>query len=138
MTKTRLLLADDHSTLRKFLAYMLGQTEGIEVIGEAQDGYEAIEKTRLLRPHAVIMDINMPKMDGIEATQNIRSKFPEVQVIGLSMLDDPITTRRMMDAGALSCFSKDSSWGAIISEIHNVISLSSSANSMPCFGSDQL
>ena len=126
MRTIRFLLADDNRMVRQFLAYLLDGLEDIKVVGEAQDGYEAIEKTRRLLPDAVVMDISMPRMNGIEATQNIHSEFPDIRVIGLSISDDPETTKEMLDAGAVTCFSKSLSWHSTISRIRQALALNSS------------
>ncbi len=81
----RVLLVDDHALVRRALWLMLAQELDIEIVGEAANGREAVDLTRLLQPDVVLMDIIMPEMNGIDATRVIHTAFPHVCVIGLSM-----------------------------------------------------
>jgi DNA-binding NarL/FixJ family response regulator len=78
----------------------------LQVVGEAQDGEEAVEKARQLRPDAILMDISLPKMDGVTATRIICKEHPHIRVIGLSMHVDPGIAQSMKDAGAVAYLSK--------------------------------
>jgi len=84
MGSTRVLLVDDDALVRLALTRTLADGADLEVVGEAGNGDEAVLSVERLRPHIVIMDLRMPRMDGIAATREIRAKFPEVQTIGLS------------------------------------------------------
>lgn len=86
--KIRVLLADDHQVLRQGLLRIVADHPGIQVVGEAENGREAVEMTRRLRPDVVVMDLNMPEMDGLKATGRIKAELPEVRVIGLSMYEE--------------------------------------------------
>jgi DNA-binding NarL/FixJ family response regulator len=87
--KIRVLIADDHDVVREGLRMYLKLDQELEVIGEAADGQEAVALARELRPDVVLMDLLMPVMDGIEATEAIRSEMPEVEVVALtSVLED--------------------------------------------------
>jgi PAS domain S-box-containing protein len=96
----RVLFADDHKVMREGLIRLISGQPDIQVVGEAANGREALELTLELKPNLVIMDINMPEMDGIEATRLIKATLPEVRVIGLSMHDDVHISQTMRDAGA--------------------------------------
>ena len=96
----RVLLVDDHQMAREGLASLLGQEADVEVVGQASDGYEAVELARRLQPDVVTMDVTMPRMNGIEATRHIKSELPQVRVIRLSMHGDLEQGAAMRQAGA--------------------------------------
>ena len=98
----RVLLVDDHAVVRAGLAAMLREAPGIELVGEAPDGREAINMGVDLRPDVVIMDVSMPLMKGDEATRRIKSYLPETRVIALSMYDEADKKQSMFEAGAES------------------------------------
>jgi DNA-binding NarL/FixJ family response regulator len=98
--KIRLLLADDHTILRQGLAKLLGQEIDIEIVGEAPNGEIAVNLTAQLHPDVILMDMGMPKMDGLEATRRIHAAFPDIRIIGLSMYDEMERSDDMMAAGA--------------------------------------
>lgn len=102
----RVLLVDDHQVVREGLAAVLFGHDGLLVVGEAADGLEAFEQARRLRPDVVVMDVRMPRMDGVEACRLITRELPGTVVIGLSMSDDPHTIAHMKDAGATEFVSK--------------------------------
>lgn len=104
--KIRVLLVDDHPILREGIARLLGQEKDIEVAGEAGDGYAAVALADTLRPDVILMDISMPKLNGIEATRIIHGKHPEIGIIGLSMHDDPSMADLIRTAGAVHFLSK--------------------------------
>jgi len=85
MNKISVLLVDDHPIVRKGLRSLLDAEADIQVIGEAEDGKEAVEKVGRLRPQVVVMDITMPGLNGLEATRQIRERFSQVQVVVLTM-----------------------------------------------------
>ncbi len=88
MQKIRLLIVDDHAVLRDALRALLTLSEDIEIVGEASDGGEAVEKVKELEPDVVVMDLGMPKMDGLEATRRITRKYPKVKVLALTQHDN--------------------------------------------------
>jgi PAS domain S-box-containing protein len=98
--RIRVLLADDHPLLRKGLAEMLLEQPRLDLVGEADDGQEAVEMALQLRPDVVLMDVSMPRMDGIEATRRIKEAAPEICIIGLSMHNEDDMASTMRNAGA--------------------------------------
>jgi PAS domain S-box-containing protein len=116
----RVLFADDHQVLRQGLIGLVTGQPDIQVVGEASNGEEALELTRQLNPSLVVMDISMPKMDGIEATRRIKAEMPEVQVIGLSMFDGENIARKMREAGAAAFVSKSESSTELLKAIYKV------------------
>ena len=97
---TRILIADDHALLRSGLRALFESMEGIEVVGEAANGHEAVELAAQLEPDIVIMDIQMPEMDGIEATRKLASLRPAIAVIVVTMHEDDVSVFSAMRAGA--------------------------------------
>jgi DNA-binding NarL/FixJ family response regulator len=100
MGKIRVLIADDHAVVREGTRRMLEQEADIEVVGEAVDGEEAIKLAEELRPDVAIVDISMPRLDGIEATKQIKERCPSVTVLILSAYDDDQFVFSLLEAGA--------------------------------------
>jgi two-component system response regulator NreC len=100
MEKIRLLLADDHAVLRSGLRLLLNAEPDMEVVGEAGDGAEALERSLKLQPDVVLMDITMGGMSGLAATRAIRDRLPQTKVLVLTMHNDEEYLRQMMEAGA--------------------------------------
>jgi NarL family two-component system response regulator LiaR len=105
--KIKVLLVDDHAVLRSGMRYILDVIDTIEVIGEASNGVEALEKISRERPDIVLMDILMPVMDGIEATRQITQKYPEIQVVILSSFEEKHQVSSALKAGAISYLTKN-------------------------------
>ena len=103
----RIILADDHTIVRHGLNKLIQQQEDMEVIAQAADGHSTIELTRELSPDMVIMDIGMPDLNGIDATQQIIREFSQVKVIGLSMHSGKKFVIEMLKAGASGYLLKD-------------------------------
>jgi DNA-binding NarL/FixJ family response regulator len=99
MSKTRVLIADDHALVREGIAAFLRLCDDIEVVGEASDGLEAIEKTNELKPDVVIMDINMPRFGGLEATIEVKKMSPDTKILVLTQYDDKEYISRFLSAG---------------------------------------
>jgi DNA-binding NarL/FixJ family response regulator len=99
MHKKKILIADDHALVREGIAAFLKLCDDFEVIAEASDGIEAIEKTNKYRPDIIIMDINMPKLGGLEATIEIKKLHPEIKVLVLTQYEDPEYISRFLKAG---------------------------------------
>jgi len=100
MTKIRILVADDHTLFREGMAALFSATKDVTLIGEAANAQEAITKTRDLNPDVVLMDINMPGMDGVAATRRILKDNPDISVVMLTMLEDDSSVFAAMRAGA--------------------------------------
>ncbi len=103
----RVLLADDHELVRDGFRRMLGYEEDLEVVGEARDGREAVELCRRLKPDLVLMDVRMPKMDGLEATRAIKAQQPAVGVLVVTTYDNPDYLLEAIKAGAAGYVLKD-------------------------------
>jgi PAS domain S-box-containing protein len=104
--KIRVLLADDHAVLRQGLAAILADQADIELVGQASDGVMAVDMARQLRPDVIIMDVTMPRLDGVEATRKIAGEMPEVRVIGLSLHEPADMAASMREAGARAYLNK--------------------------------
>jgi len=96
----RILLVDDHRMMREGLMSLLQGQEGVEVVGQADNGKQAVERVENLLPDVVTMDVSMPVMDGIEATRIIKKRWPAIRVIGLSMFEEAELAAKMHAAGA--------------------------------------
>ena len=98
--KLRILLADDHEIVRRGLASLLIRHEGWEICGEANDGREAVEKVRQLKPDVIIIDIGMPNLNGLDATRRILQEDPTAKINVLTVTDADQVIREALDAGA--------------------------------------
>ena len=106
MQKIRLLVTDDHTIVRDGICALLALAADIEVVGEAANGREALEKVKELSPDVVLMDIAMPIMGGLEATRRIRREFPRTKVLALTQYDDKEYVFPAIEAGACGFISK--------------------------------
>jgi CheY-like chemotaxis protein len=113
----RVLLADDHRVMRQGLVSLLTVEPDIEVVAEADNGLDALEKAEELKPDIVVMDVSMPVLDGIEATQRLRALMPEIAVIGLSMFEEGDIERKMLEAGASAYLAKSGPSALLLSAI---------------------
>jgi DNA-binding NarL/FixJ family response regulator len=116
----RALLADDHAVLRNGLRMLLESSGGIEIVGEAANGRDAIREAERLLPDVAIFDVSMPKVDGIDATWAVCGKCPEVKVIILSVIDDPEKVRRALRAGARGYLLKSSAAREVVAAVRAV------------------
>ena len=96
----RVLVVDDNAALRLVVQSLLRRHAAVQLVGEARSGEEALAQVGQLAPHVVLMDINMPRMNGVETTRHIKASHPDVVVIGLTLNDDLATTSTMHRAGA--------------------------------------
>jgi signal transduction histidine kinase len=113
----RVLLADDHAVMREGLARLLVREPDIEILGEATNGQEAVEIAGKLVPDVILMDLSMPKLNGVEATRAIASHHPDIRIIGLSMFEEEERARAMIDAGAVKYLTKSSPSADLINAI---------------------
>jgi len=122
--RIRVIVVDDHKVMREGLRSMLQLEPDILVVGEAEDGEQAIELARQLQPDVILMDITMPRMGGLEATRVICTHLPHVKVIGLSMHVDAAIIDSMTEAGACAYLTKDEPMEKVISTIRSLKSTS--------------
>ena len=104
--KVRVMLADDHPVVLRQLSGFLQGFPDIEVVGEALDGFSAVELARRFHPDVIVMDVSMPRMSGIEASRIIHTETPDIRIVVLSMLDESAICDAARQAGAAICISK--------------------------------
>lgn len=120
MNIIKVLLVEDHAIVRQGLHSILNTEEDIEVIGEAENGLEAINLTEKLKPDVIVMDISMPRLSGLEATCKIKKNFPNVHILVLSMHSNKELIFQTLQAGASGYFVKNSASYELISAIKAV------------------
>lgn len=120
MSEIRVLIVDDHAILRDGINTLLDRQLGIRVIGQAGNGYEAIELVEKLNPDIVLMDIAMPKMNGLEATQKISDLYPEVKILILTQHNNREFIIPMLQAGASGYILKKSGGRELVNAIHEI------------------
>ena len=120
MNKIKVLVVDDHAIMRDGIRALLGLHDDIEIVGEASEGKEAIEKAQQLIPDVVIMDIAMPGMDGLEATRRIGKKNPKIKVLVLTQYDNKEYILSVIKAGAAGYVPKRALGSELVSAIRAV------------------
>ena len=120
----RLLIADDNEPLRYTFRTILKNYPNIEIVGEASDGEDAVLRVGELQPTVALIDINMPRLDGIAATRRIKSNWPQVAVVGLSIHGDTYLTNVMLKAGAAEVVSKEKATEELYGAIKRAVALS--------------
>ena len=120
MKKTRILLADDHAIMRMGLCAILGKQPDLEVVGEAEDGEEAVARTRALRPDVVIMDLMMPKLDGAAATAAIHAELPETKILILTTFGAADSLAHALQNGAAGALLKSAPNAELITALRAI------------------
>ena len=115
--RLRILIVDDHAPVRKALRGLLQARPEFQVAGEATNGLEAIAQARVIKPDVILMDISMPEMDGIEATQRLHAEAPSILIFGLSMQTRTEGRHAIEDAGAAGFFTKGADMPRLINEL---------------------
>ena len=117
----RVIIVDDHTVVRSGLRAVLDVSEGIELVGEAGDGEEAVKICESLQPDVILMDLQMPKMDGVEATRIIHEKWPQIHIIALTSYKEKEYVEGVLKAGATSYLLKNVSAEELVSAIKKVV-----------------
>jgi DNA-binding NarL/FixJ family response regulator len=120
LQKQTVLIADDHSILRAGLCALLSSCPDLEVVGEAKNGLEAIEKARQLRPQIILLDLSMPLVNGTEVIRTIKQRSPETRIIALTVHKTEEYIRAALDAGADGYVLKDDTSSDLLTSINNV------------------
>ncbi len=120
MERIKVLIADDHRVVREGLVAILKTKENIEVVGEAQDGQEAVEKARTLEPDVILMDVSMPRMGGVEATRLIKREFPHIGIVALTMYEEQQYIFDLVRGGATGYLLKDTESAQIVEAIRAI------------------
>lgn len=120
MGKIRVLVADDHTIVREGVRLLLDAQPDIEVVGEAADGREAVNLIRQFRPDLVVMDIQMPNLNGLEATREIKREFPQIQILALTMYESDEYFFQVLNAGASGYVLKKAASADLLSAIRAV------------------
>jgi DNA-binding NarL/FixJ family response regulator len=123
MANTRVLLVDDQPLIRQVLTRILADYADVEVVGQAASGDEAVSSVETLKPHIIIMDVRMPKMDGIAATREIKNKYPYVQILALTEFGHGHYAEEMLRAGALAVYQKVNAFEELYPAISKIAAL---------------
>lgn len=118
--KTKIVIADDHQIFIEGIKSLIKDSDQVALVGEATDGETLMQVLRSKTPDVVLMDVSMPRMNGIEATKKIRSQYPEMKILGLTMYDDAISISEMMKAGASGYLLKTTGKSELINAITRV------------------
>jgi DNA-binding NarL/FixJ family response regulator len=117
--KIRIMLVDDHEIVRNGVANLIRREPDFQIVGEASDGESAVDLAREIRPDVILMDINLPGMDGIQATRIICDELKDVRIIGFSVYDEESHREAMLEAGAVDYFAKRGSAKDLIKKIRS-------------------
>ncbi|HET6603820.1 MAG TPA: response regulator transcription factor [Xanthomonadaceae bacterium] len=120
MNRIRVLVADDHTLVRESLVSVLQAADGIEVVGEAGDGLQAVTSALALRPNVAVIDISMPSLNGVEVVRRLRAEAPEVRTLVLTMHEEDEYVLHVVRAGASGYLRKDSPTTELIEAVRNL------------------
>lgn len=120
MKEIRVLIVDDHPFFRDGLRSVLSSAEGLVVVGEAQDGIEAVDAAQSLQPDVIIMDINIPVLNGMQATRQIKSAHPDINIIMLTAYDDDEQVYHAIRTGASAYYPKDVAPESLVRAVRHV------------------
>ncbi len=120
MNPIRLMIVDDHALVRKGIVMFLGIEESVDIVGETDNGYDAVRLAKLLCPDVILLDLVMPKGDGLEAIGHLRRDMPEVKIIVLTTFDDENRVRTALKAGAHGYLLKDADGATLLQAVQAV------------------
>jgi DNA-binding NarL/FixJ family response regulator len=120
MEKIRIILAEDHKVVRESIRDLLAKEEDLQIVGEAGDGLQAVELVNKLKPDVIVLDVNMPRLNGIEATKRIKAEQPQVKILILTAYDYDQYIFALLEAGAAGYMLKDISSRELINAIRAV------------------
>jgi CheY-like chemotaxis protein len=127
----RVLVADDHKLFREGLISLIGQEPFVDVVGQANDGQEAVELAHALKPDILICDITMPKLNGVQVTQQLSREMPELKIIGLSMHERDDMAMAMRDAGAIAYCTKGGPTETLLGVLRGVAGATTNSTAVP-------
>ena len=127
----QILIVDDNETVRRSLRSLISTRPGWMICGEAVDGLDAIEKAKAMRPDVVLMDISMPRMNGLEATRILRKELPEVKVVIVSQNDPAIVQHQAREVDAAAHVAKNHIARDLFSTLDRIVGKDSATNSLP-------
>ena len=119
--KPKVMLVDDYAIIRNGLENLITDLTDMEVVGHAENGQVAVEQAEELKPDVIVMDVSMPKMDGIEATRLIKEQNPGIKIIGLSAYRDSAHVTSMIEAGASGFVCKNDLFEKLVGAIKEVL-----------------
>jgi DNA-binding NarL/FixJ family response regulator len=121
MASIKVILADDHALMRHGLRLIIDSQEDMEVVGEASDGFEALELAEKLRPDIILMDIAMPRCDGLEATRRVKRRLPEIKIIVLTVHEEAESLFEALQGGARGFLLKKARADELIAALRGVL-----------------
>ncbi len=116
----RVMVVDDHMVVRNGIKFSLGAVDDIDLVGEAGDGREALHVCANTQPDVILMDMKMPDIDGVAATEAIKKQYPQIQVIALTSFQEPKLVQQALQAGATGYLLKDATFNELVTAIRTV------------------